>query len=290
MGEASGSRQTGPSADGCFAPTEKMTHTQPIRSERLIQVSPETLVELIKGISVCPFASGSSGAIGFSTGFAILSPGARLPYHTHPCSESITTIKGQLEVAAEGRTYHLSAFDSIHLPAGVAHMVANLGTDERTVVLTAFPTAEISRTLVPDEYTRVDRKNLLSGPDDPESLTRFMDTAEYEPYPKAAFKNLFSSRPGLAGICGGFVRLLPGSSLPCHTVSYDETSTIVKGQATYIVAGRKYSLSDDATIFVPEGIPRQLVNEGSETVELIWVYAGEKPERTVIDPQFCVPQ
>jgi quercetin dioxygenase-like cupin family protein len=91
----------------------------------------------------------------------------------------------------------------------------------------------------------------------------------------------------LAGICGGFVRLLPGSSLPCHIVPYDETSTIVKGQVTYIVAGRKYSLMDDATIFVPEGFPRQLINEGSETAELIWVYAGEKHERTSIDSRFC---
>ncbi len=264
-----------------------MTHTQPIRSERLIQISPETLVELIKGISVCPFVSGNSGAIGFSTGFAILSPGARLPYHTHPCSESITTIKGQLEVAVEGRTYHLSPFDSIHVPSGTAHTVASLGKDEQTVVLTAFASGEISRTLVPDEFTRVDRKNLLPGSDDPESLTRFMDAAEYELYPKTVFKNLFSNRPGSAGICGGYARLVPGSSLPCHTVSFDETSTIVKGQATYIVAGRRYSLRNDATIFVPEGIPRQLVNEGSETVELIWVYAGEKPERTTIDSRSC---
>ena len=139
-----------------------MTHTQPIRSERLIQVGPETLVELIKGISLCLFASGSSGAIGFSTGFAILSPGARLPYHTHPCSESITTIKGQLEVAVEGRTYHLSPFDSIHVPTGTAHTVASLGKNEQTVVLTAFASGEISRTLVADEFARVNREKPTS--------------------------------------------------------------------------------------------------------------------------------
>jgi quercetin dioxygenase-like cupin family protein len=264
-----------------------MIHTQPIRSERLIHVSPETLVELIKGISVCPFASGSSGAIGFSTGFAILSPGARLPYHTHPCSESITTIKGKLQVAVEGRTYHLSAFDSIHVPADTAHTVASLGNDAPTVVLTAFASEVISRTVVSEEFAFVDRKNLLPGSDDPESLMRFKDAAEHEPFPKTVFKDLFASRPGSAGICGGYARLAPGSSLPCHTVSYDETSTIVKGLASYIVAGRKYSLSDKATLFVPEGVPRQLVNEGSEMVELIWVYAGEKPERTVIDSRLC---
>ena len=264
-----------------------MTHTQPIRSERLIQVGPETIVELIKGISLCPFASGSSGAIGFSTGFAILSPGARLPYHTHPCSESITTIKGQLEVAVEGRTYHLSPFDSIHVPSGTAHTVASLGKNEQTVVLTAFASGEISRTLVADEFARVNRRNLLPGPDDPESLTRFKDAAQYELFPKTILKNLFASRPGSAGICGGYARLVPGSSLPCHTVPYDETSTIIMGRATYIVAGRRYSLTDDATIFVPQGIPRQLVNEGSETVELIWVYAGEEPIRSAIDSRFC---
>ena len=84
-----------------------------------------------------------------------------------------------------------------------------------------------------------------------------------------------------------FVRLLPGSSLPCHTVSYDETSTIVRGSGHLYCGGKKYSLSDEATIFVPEGVPRQLVNERSETVELIWVYAGKEPERSVIDPEFC---
>ncbi len=265
-----------------------MTAIQPIRSERLIQFSSESLVELIKGISLCPFASGSSGAIGFSTGFAILSPGARLPYHTHPTSESITTIQGQLEVGIEGRIYNLSAFDSIHVPAGVAHTVASLGKDKETVVLTAFPTSEISRSLVSDEFVVQDRRDLLPSPGDPESLTRFKKASEYEPFSKTHFRDLFRSQPGTEGICGGYARIDPGSSLPCHTVPHDETSTIVKGQAIYIVAGNKYSLREYSTVFVPQGLPRQLVNESNDTVELIWVYAGKKPARSVIDPQFCV--
>ena len=173
------------------------------------------------------------------------------------------------------------------MPAGVAHTVASLGNDQQTVVLTAFPSEEISRTLVPDEYVFKDRKDLLPGPDDPESLMRFKLADEYELYPKVRFRDLFAQRSGSAGICGGYARIEPGYSIPCHTVPYDETSTIVEGQAIYIVAGNKYSLREYSTAFVPRGMPRQLVNEGNKTVELIWVYAGKDPERSVLDPQFC---
>src|SRR5438132_1317378 len=77
------------------------------------------------GVYVRQFASKACGARGFSTGTAAFEPHAVLPYHTHPFSEAITILLGEAQVAVDGRAYHLSEFDCIHVPAGVPHEVMN---------------------------------------------------------------------------------------------------------------------------------------------------------------------
>ena len=226
---------------------------QPLRSERLIPFGPENWVELIKGIRLCPFASGNSGAIGLSTGFAILSPGARLPYHTHPTSEAITVVQGLLKVSVEGRTYHLSPFDCIHVPAKIAHSVASLNDAQDTIVLTAFPTGEISRDLVSDEFTVQDRSQLLPRPEDPETLARFSQVVESKPFSNTYGRELFRSRPGAETICGGYLRIEPGATVPSQTFAHDETSTLVGGQATCVLASSKYSLGRFWSVFIDSG-------------------------------------
>jgi len=61
-------------------------------------------------------------------------------------------------------------------------------------------------------------------------------------------------RFGSVGICGGYGEFNPGSSLPCHLHKYDESITIIKGEAICEVAGKRYLLSDCDTGFVPEGV------------------------------------
>ena len=264
-----------------------MTDQLQNRRERISRVLPETTVELIKGIKISFSASSSLGAIGLSTGLAFFDTGARLPYHIHPCGESITPLKGNLEVAVEGRTYRLLELDSIHVPAGAPHSVTSVGKDTQTVVLTAFSAGEVSRTLVEREFHCQDRSDLLPGPDDPESLTRFRQGAEYKLSADSSFRDLFSGRSGAKGICGGYGCLGPLSSLPCHSVPGDLTITILSGRATCFVSGNKYTLKDYATVLVPMKFPYRIANEIEEPVEMMWVQAGEEPQRTSVADSTC---
>ena len=60
------------------------------------------------------------------------------------------------------------------------------------------------------------------------------------------------------------------------------------GSAICEVAGRRSTLSDCDTAMVPEGLPHRFLNEFSEPMAMIWVYAGAEPERILVDPGYCV--
>ncbi len=45
------------------------------------------------------------------------------------------------------------------------------------------------------------------------------------------FSDSFAGRFGAVGICGGYGQFAPSSSLPCHTHHYDESVTIITGEA-----------------------------------------------------------
>jgi oxalate decarboxylase/phosphoglucose isomerase-like protein (cupin superfamily) len=54
-----------------------------------------------------------------------------------------------------------------------------------------------------------------------------------------------------------------------------------------MVAGRSYNLSDCDTAFVPEGQPHRFINHSDDVMGMIWVYAGDEPERTVVEVGYC---
>ena len=66
-----------------------------------------------------------------------------LPYHTHPCSESITVLEGEAEIAVEGRIYRLGPLDNITIPRWLPHQARNpdSGTPARLQIV-ATPTSE----------------------------------------------------------------------------------------------------------------------------------------------------
>jgi len=258
-----------------------------MRSERIFKVSAEPLKELASGVSVVGFASGANGAEGFSTGIAVFRGGAELPFHTHPCGESITVLSGRAAVAVEQRVYHLAPFDSIHVLAGVPHALQNLDTAIPFRAHTSFASAEVTRNPVSGDFS-LKRQPLSASPvGSPESLSRFQTTTQYELSPNALFKDLFARRLGSQGICGGYGRFGPGASLPCHTHKYDESISIIEGAATCLVAGRRYTLSGCDTAVVPHGLCHRFINESDGFIAMIWVYAGDEPERVIVDNSLC---
>lgn len=230
--------------------------------------------------------SSSCRASNLSTGTATFLPGAQLPYHTHPFSEAVTVLSGEASIAVCGRTYRLAPFDSIHIPRGTPHMVANNSPHILTAHW-AFASSEPIRDLVSASFPVLHRDWNDPDPGDPETLRRFASAEVYELSPGALFRDLFARRFGSDGICGGYGRFQPGASLPCHIHQFDESITIIEGEALCLVEGRQYLLSNNAAAFVPEGRPHRFVNRSPQPMAMIWVYAGSEPERTLLDPGYC---
>jgi putative monooxygenase len=239
------------------------------------------------GVAIRVFVSGVYGASGLSTGTATFEPLAELPYHDHEFSEAITLLEGKGTVLVDGRVYELGIFDCIHVPAGVAHAVRNESFNTRLVTHWAFATSEPSRRFVEPPPIRVIRGLGNPEPGEPEHISRFHQAATYELSPGALFRDLFKGSLGSVGICGGYGRFQPGSSLPCHFHEYDESITIVEGTALCLVQGNRYHVGGYDTAFVPVGKPHRFINQTETGMAMIWVYAGSEPERTLVAPEYC---
>jgi mannose-6-phosphate isomerase-like protein (cupin superfamily) len=71
--------------------------------------------------------------------------------------------------------------------------------------------------------------------------------------------------------------------LPAHVHDFDESICIVQGKAVCVVEGRRYPMSGCATALEPRGRVHYFINEGRESMAMIWVYAGPLPERMVVN-------
>lgn len=231
--------------------------------------------------------SDACGARGVSTGTAAFLPGGELVYHMHPAHEVATILEGEADVFVEGRHYRLTKLDSIQFPAGVAHRLVNFSTTQRMVAHWAFSDSRPVRELAEDKFQVLDLGDSNPKPGSPEKIVRFAEAAVYELSERAYFTDLFARRLGSVGICGGYARFEPGASLPCHIHRCDESITIVAGTAICQVMGQRYQLSGYDTAFVPEGRAHRFLNLSNEPMAMIWVYANDEPERTILDSRFC---
>ncbi len=263
------------------------TIPDPARLEAVLRANHPDVRELAPGIRGRLMASEACGAIDLCTAIAELSPRAQSTYHRHTFSEVITPLQGPVVVSVEGRRYRLRPFESVHVPAGVAHTAYSESNSVATVVHSAFACAAPTREFATEQFAFRDcgfepaRKGL------PEFVARRDLMETYELNNGAFFRDLFASRYGSKGICGGYARFDAGSSLPCHIHQYDESITIVEGVAICEVAGRRYILSDNDTALVPRGLPHRFLNESRGPMAMVWVYAGDEPERALLRPDFC---
>lgn len=255
------------------------------RTELITRVERAAVAELAPGVQVRILASGSLGAVGLTTSLARLDAGAELPYHRHRCSEVLLVLTGSVSVCVDDRRYLLRPHDALHVPAGTAHSVRNASTDGRASLHSSF--ASDAPTREPVNQTLPVRDRDRSDPTVPETLVRFEQAAAYELAPHTQFRDLFARRFGAHGICGGYGVFKAGASLPCHYHAYDESITIVAGRAVCQVAGREYELADCATACVPRGRPHRFLNRSDQPMAMIWVYAGDEPERTLVEQGYC---
>ena len=275
--------------DGSFAKASQYAGAALIPSgkEYIIAGRAKSSGALAPGVTVCEFASQRCGARGMSTGTATFKPGAELPYHKHDVSEAATVLQGEAVVSIEGRTYTLGAFDCIHCPVGLAHRVVNPSKTRTLMIHTAFASPTPLREFTSDNFLSQDRSTGFPGREDPEDLVRIAKAPVYRLAEHTRFYDLFAGRFGAVGICGGYGEFESGSSLPCHFHEYDESITIVKGEATCEVMGRRYRLSGYGTAVVPRGLPHRFLNLSEKVMAMIWVYAGSEPTRTLVNARYC---
>ena len=219
-----------------------------------------------------------------TTGFVTFDPGATLPYHSHSFSESITLVRGAATVDVEGRSYTLNRLDNVVIAAGLAHTVRNSSASEPAVFHIAMPVDSPTRTLTSGSFPRRMMPEESTGVPGAERVNRFATAPRGAAGPNTEFIDCFNAdlMPGVE-MSGGYGLFHPGGRLPAHVHDFDESICILSGEATCIVEGRRFSMSDGATALQPRGRVHYFINESSGPMEMLWVYAGPRPERIVVD-------
>ncbi|MCH9653926.1 MAG: cupin domain-containing protein [Planctomycetes bacterium] len=242
-------------------------------------------IDLAEGVHFSPLAVGAMGAQELATGMATLQPNAILPAHVHPVSEVIIPLSGTIHIFAEGRRYKVGQYDAFHVPAGLSHWIQNDLSNEPVSCFVSFATDQPSRDWVENNFTVKDCFETDSNV--AEHLIRFKSASIYELSQGTLFRDLFAGRFGSKGICGGYGIFQPGASLPCHVHEFDESITIVEGAALCQVAGREYPLSNYDTACIPRERPHRFINRSENPMAMLWVYAGDEPDRTELEQCCC---
>ena len=262
-------------------PPESM---RPDRDEVMNSVGSGPRAEIARGVNFECLVGRHNLARNLTTGIVTFAPGAVLPYHNHIFTESITLLSGSIIVDVEGRSYGLKKLDNAVIPVGLAHAARNASMTEPAVVHIAMATDSPSRTLVDKFFTRRSMPDTSTGQPEAERVNRFATAKRAAAGPNTEFIDCFNETliPGIE-MSGGYGLFQPGGRLPAHVHDFDESICIISGVANCIVEGRRYSMSDYQTALQPRGRVHYFINESNGPMEMLWVYAGPKPERIIVD-------
>lgn len=268
-----------------LALSQPPAHMQPDRDEAITTMEDSEPIELQAGVVCRPLVGEFNTARNLTTGIVSFAPDAQLDCHTHPCSESITVLDGEIEITVEGRVYLLGPLDNIVIPRWLPHEAQNPDSTKTARLHVALAMSVPERELVTREFTRSEIMPDSAGLPGAERVNRFESAPRSLGVgPGAEFVDFFNAEliPGIE-MSGGFARFQPGGRLPAHLHDFDESICITDGQADCLVEGRSYSLNECATAMVPRGRVHYFVNNSAKTMDMIWVYAGPMPERIVVN-------
>jgi 2-keto-3-deoxy-L-rhamnonate aldolase RhmA/quercetin dioxygenase-like cupin family protein len=257
---------------------------RPDRPEVMNAAGEGEVTVIAPGLTFEALVGSHNQARNLTTGLSTFAPGVRLPYHTHPYTESVTLLSGEAIVEVEGRMYSLEAFDNVTIPPNLPHSAMNPGAREPAVFHVAVPATQPARTPVESFFPRRRMAADAGGREGGERVTRHHSAPRYEAGPNTSFIDFFNSDliPGIE-MSGGYGLFQHQGRLPAHIHDFDESISIVEGTASCIVEGRRYTLGDNATALQPRGRVHYFINETHEPMAMVWVYAGPVPERLVVD-------
>jgi quercetin dioxygenase-like cupin family protein len=240
-------------------------------------------IEIASGVMLDCLIGKYNGARNLTTGIVAFSPKALLPYHTHSRSESITILEGELFFDVEGRRYRLGKMDNLTIPAGLPHQAVN-SSDTIVKAHVAIASSTPDRNLVSDNFAATEMPAESTGIKGKEHVVPFKSARRYAAGPNTEFIDHLNSDliPGIE-MSGGYGLFHQGGRLPAHIHDFDESICIVQGSAICNVEGRRYVMADRETALQPRGRVHFFINEAPEPMAMIWVYAGPRPERIIID-------
>jgi quercetin dioxygenase-like cupin family protein len=269
-------------------PPESM---RPDRPEVMNAVGSGPTTQIAAGVTFECLVGTHNHARRLTTGLVTFASSAILPYHLHSFTESITLLAGSIVFEVEGRSYSLRRLDNLVVPAGLAHAARNPYATETAMLHIAMATDTPSRTLVDDFFPPTMMADDSTGLAGAERLNRFATAERGTAGPHTEFIDCFNEQlmPGIE-MSGGYGLFHPTGRLPAHVHDFDESISIISGEAMCVVEGRRYAMSDCATALQPRGRVHFFVNESTSPMEMIWVYAGPRPERIVVDERCATLQ
>ena len=246
-------------------------------------------LEVAPGVSFDCMVGAHNQARNLTTGLVTFQPGAVLPCHRHIFAESVTVLEGRALVEVEGRRYEVGPLDNVTIPRGIVHGVTNLSRTNRAVFHIAMASSTPTRELVKQFFPRRTMPELTQTQAGAERVTYTKKVERYSPGDHASFVDFFNADliPGLE-MSGGYGLFQPGGRLPAHLHDFDESICIIQGDATCVVEGRRYQMGQQATALQPRGRVHYFINESNAPMAMIWVYAGPRPERIVVDEACAV--
>ena len=257
------------------------------RGEAIERPEAARVTVLVPGVELRSLAGAQNGAQGLFTGLLSLAPGASYPYYARPFTEAMIALEGEAVVDVEDRRYRLGPLDAVAVPARQPRRVVNLSPNHPAVLHVALASASPEQTWINGRFTPVEQPAGAAGRAGAEQVRRLTAAPPFELAHGALSQDLYNAELGTHGICGGYGRFEPGARLPCHRHECDESITIVQGTATCVVEGRRYELSGRATAMVPRGRCHYFINLTLEPMAMIWAYAGDMPDRIIVDESCC---
>ncbi len=263
---------------------------RPDRDEVMNERGRGPQLEVAPGVAFDIMVGAHNQARNLTTGLVTFQPGAQLPYHKHGFAEAITLLQGRALAEVEGRRYEIGPLDNLTIPRGVAHRVTNLSRTQPAVFHIALASSAPERELVHQFFPRRSMPEVTQTQPGAERVTYVNKVERYSPGAAASFVDYFNTDlvPGLE-MSGGYGLFQPGGRLPAHLHDFDESICIIEGQATCVVEGRRYRMEGQATALQPRGRIHYFINESAAAMGMVWVYAGPKPERIVVD-EACATQ
>jgi quercetin dioxygenase-like cupin family protein len=106
--------------------------------------------------------------------------------------------------------------------------------------------------------------------------------------PGVTLREFVSARCGARDISTGSASFQPGAAMPCHKHSFSEALTILAGEASCSVEGRRYRMRRLDCMHIPAGLAHQTHNISlTEPLIAFWVFASGAPTRELVSGIFA---